>query len=124
MKMLAKAKYLYNPKNPKHQGKDLVDTLYYAKEDFEILVEKDNVLKLSPKLIIDEINTKIGKKILLRDWRKDLPDLKEIENLSDSYGTFIAYLATEKVKEGVVNLSSKEKEKFLEILNKIIPQIE
>lgn len=112
----------YDPTNENHIGKKTKDILYYALEDFAILVEKDQLVKNSKvEIVKGTFSTLKGKKGILRDFRRENPDQSEIDNLSDSYATFIAWLALEKIKEEA-NLSAEYKDKLEEILNSIIPQ--
>jgi hypothetical protein len=122
-KMVDKARVEYDPKNPAHKDRPVVDTIFYALEDFAILIEKDEMVKNSKvQLVLGTFQTTKGKKGLLRDFTKDSPDLNEIDNLSDSFGTFIAWLAKEKIKEETSSLTPEEKAKFLKILDDVIPE--
>ena len=116
---------LYNEKNTEHLEKGFEYKDYYAKEDFAILVEKEKILKEN-KIKIKEIETKDGRLGLYRDFRKNLPDLKEIENLSDSFGTFIGYLAQKKLEESIQNenFTPEEVIKFQSFLESIFPALE
>ena len=95
---------LYNDKNPEHIVKGWRIGYHYAKEDFEILIEKEKILK-NNKIKIKNIVTENSVVGIYRNYQKQLPDLKEIENLADSYNTFICYLAKKKLE----NELSKQK---------------
>lgn len=122
-KLLYKTTIEYDPNNPEHKDRKLIDTIFYAKEDFQLLVDRDQVKKNKVKLIHDVFQTNKGKKGLLRDFRKERPDLNEINNLSDSYATFIGWLAMEKIKsEASKKLTQDEQIKFFEILESAIQE--
>ena len=127
-----KVKYLkgtnntyYNENNLEHLEKGFDYKDHYSRDDFAILIERDRILKQN-KIKIRELETKDGKLGLYRDFRKNFPDLKEIENLSDSLGTFIGYLAQKKLEQSIQNenFTPEEVIKFQSFLESIIPPLE
>jgi hypothetical protein len=125
-KMLPGFKTEFDPKNPEHEGKQVSDVDFYAQEDFEILAEKDRILK-NPKIkmVVGTFRTTTGRKQLLRDYRKELPDVDEAANLKDVFGGFIAWLAEEMLKDGIKSteeLTDEEKKKFTNIIDSVIPK--
>lgn len=118
-KVLKDQKSEYNPQI--HLNFEPIEIKFYAKEDFNVLIERDNLVKGGKiNLILKEFRTSDGKKVLLRDFSKTNPDLKEIDNLSDSFATFISYLAIKKIQSELSD--SEESKKLISILKSVIPK--
>lgn len=113
---------LFDENDPVHVKKGWHEKDYYAKEDFQILVEKD-VLLNQLNLKIKEVETKDGNIGIYRDFTKTLPDLTEIRNMADSMNTFTVYLANKKLKEKLAdqNFTPEEVAKFTDFLNNLVP---
>ena len=123
--LLPTSNTLFDEKNPNHIEKGWHEKDYYAKEDFMVLIEKNNLLK-SNNLKIKEVETKDGRLGIYRNFRKSQPDQKEIENLSDSFSTFVAYLAIKKIKDEAQkqNFTPEEVMKFTNLIDNIVPIFE
>jgi hypothetical protein len=125
-KMLPGLQTELNLKNPEHEGKKVSDVDFYAQEDFAILAEKENLVKNTKvNLVVGTFRTNKGRKQLLRDFRLENPSQSELDNLSESWGGFIAWLAEEKLKEGVNNsddFTDEEKKKFTNLIESVIPK--
>jgi len=100
--------------------RQIKESKYYAKEDLIMLIEKETLRK-EVRIFMGKIKSKDRYACIIRDFRKKLPDVNEIELLSDSFGTFVCQLALQKIKESSHNLSPEIKAILSEFLHEIIP---
>lgn len=117
--VLASNKKPYNSKL--HEGKDTIETLLYAIEDFYIIAEKE-AYETSHKEIIkkEDVFTTKGKLMFVRDFTKDNPTKNEVDLLAQSYGSFISFCAKQEIRKRLEKEDPDLAKKLNEILDKIM----